>query len=88
MTVTLVLFGAIRERLGKDTVDLILPGKSTVRDALQRLHREHPGASAYFGPEGLPLLNVALGEQLAPLDLELKGGETLDIIAPIAGGAP
>jgi molybdopterin converting factor small subunit len=80
MTVTVLLFASYADALGTSAIELDLPGGSTVRDVLGTL------ASMPGGHRLPPRPLVAINEQYATLQSELRGGEEVAVIPPVAGG--
>ena len=89
--VTLTIPVPLREfTAGRDTVQV---EASTVGEALARAGDAHPGlVSRVLTPEGerRPFVNLFVGEtsvrQMDGLDTRLSDGDTLHIIAAVAGG--
>jgi molybdopterin synthase catalytic subunit len=84
MNVSVRLFAILRERAGRDSVELELPEGARVADALELLERE-PGLG-----EVLPRLNVAMAvnREYAAGGTALAEGDELALIPPVSGGAP
>ena len=84
MNVSVRLFAILRERAGRDSVELDLPEGARVDDALAALARE-PGLV-----DVLPRLSVAMAvnRSYAAGDTELGEGDELALIPPVSGGAP
>jgi len=80
MTVTLLLFASYAEALGASSLDLELPGDSTVGDVLSAV-RAHPGAER-LPPSPL----VAVNQRYATLDSVVREGDEVALIPPVAGG--
>jgi molybdopterin converting factor subunit 1 len=78
------LFATLRERAGAGTLELTLPGGSTVAAALERL-AEHRGLSDVI--ERLPLA-TAVNREYVPAETVLSDGDELALIPPVSGGAP
>jgi molybdopterin synthase catalytic subunit len=74
--VTVRLFAILRERAGKNEVELELPDGARVRDALAALD----GLA-----DGLPLV-MAVNREYAPEDAPLGPGDELALIPPVSGG--
>ena len=84
MTVTVRLFAILRERAGRDSVDIELPEGATVRDAFERLAAA-PGLGELV--ERMPL-RMAVNREYASEDTAIASGDELAVIPPISGGAP
>ncbi len=83
MTVSVKLFAILRERAGRDAVELDLASGATVADALAALGRE-PGLA-----ELLPALPVtmAVNRRYAEAETALVEGDELALVPPVSGGA-
>ncbi len=84
MTVTVRLFAILRERAGRDSVEIELPDDATVADAFRRL-------ADTAGPLGelidrLPL-RMAVNREYASASTAIRPGDELALIPPISGGA-
>jgi molybdopterin synthase sulfur carrier subunit len=80
MTVKVLLFASYADALGKSAIELDVAPGSTVRDILGTL-------SAMRGGDRLPPHPlVAVNEEYASASTELRGGEEVAIIPPVAGG--
>jgi MoaE-MoaD fusion protein len=82
MRVRVRLFAILRERAGRDSVDLALPEGATVADALEALRAER-GLE-----EVLPALPVrmAVNRDYASPDTELAPDDELALVPPVSGG--
>ena len=83
MTVTVRLFAILRERAGRDSVEIELPDDATVADAFDRLAAE-PGLGELV--ERMPL-RMAVNREYAGADARIAAGDELAVIPPISGGA-
>jgi molybdopterin converting factor small subunit len=80
MTVTTLLFASYADALGRSAVALSLTPGATVADAVAAL-RSLPGG------DRLPdAPRVAVNLEFAPLEQELRGGDEVALIPPVAGG--
>jgi molybdopterin synthase catalytic subunit len=84
MTVTVRLFAILRERAGRDSVEIELPEGATVDDAFARLAAA-PGLGELV--ERLPL-RMAVNREYASAGTAIAPGDELALIPPISGGAP
>jgi molybdopterin synthase catalytic subunit len=82
MRVRVRLFAILRERAGRDSVDLALPEGATVADALEALRTER-GLE-----ELLPALPVrmAVNRDYASADTQLSQDDELALVPPVSGG--
>lgn len=80
MTVTVLLFASYADALGKSSIRLDVAPGSTVRDVLSSL-------AAMPGGDRLPPKPlVAINEEYASHSTQLRGGEEVAVIPPVAGG--
>jgi molybdopterin synthase catalytic subunit len=84
MTVTVRLFAILRERAGRDSVEIELPEGATVKDAFERLAAA-PGLGELV--ERMPL-RMAVNREYASDGTTIAPGDELAVIPPISGGAP
>jgi molybdopterin converting factor subunit 1 len=84
MTVSVRLFAILRERAGRDSVEIELPEGATVGDAFARL-AETPGLAELV--ERMPL-RMAVNREYASEGAPIAPGDELAVIPPISGGAP
>jgi molybdopterin converting factor subunit 1 len=83
MTVTVRLFAILRERAGRDSVEIELPEGATVSDAFERLAAA-PGLRELV--ERMPL-RMAVNREYASAGTTIAAGDELAVIPPISGGA-
>src|SRR6185437_7759830 len=84
MTVSVRLFAILRERAGRDSVEIELPEGATVGEAFERL-AEAPGLAELV--ERMPL-RMAVNREYASSGATIASGDELAVIPPISGGAP
>src|SRR5579859_722187 len=77
MRVNVRLFAGLRERAGRDVVELELPDDARVRDAF-----EHLGGLV----DGIPVV-MAINQQYADADTMLRAGDEMALIPPVSGGS-
>jgi molybdopterin synthase catalytic subunit len=77
MVVQVRLFAILRERAGRDSLELELPDGARVADAL---------AAVDDLAGGMPLV-LAVNREYAPPEQELAPGDELALIPPVSGGA-
>jgi MoaE-MoaD fusion protein len=80
MRVLVRLFASYREAAGRGHFDLELPPGSTVRDAIDRILREHPLLA-----EGRRVVIARNREYVTP-EASLADGDELALIPPVSGG--
>jgi molybdopterin converting factor subunit 1 len=83
MTVTVRLFAILRERAGRDSVEIELPEGATVGEAFERLAAA-PGLGELV--ERLPL-RMAVNREYVGDGAAIAPGDELALIPPISGGA-
>jgi molybdopterin converting factor subunit 1 len=77
MQIRVRLFAALRERAGTDQVELELPERALVRDALARIEPLI---------DGMPVV-MAVNREYADSDAELHPGDEVALIPPVSGGS-
>ncbi len=83
MVVKVRLFAILRERAGRDAMELELPDGATTGDALSAV-AEEPGLGDIV--ERMPLA-VAVNRDYAPEDRALADGDEIALVPPVSGGA-
>jgi molybdopterin converting factor subunit 1 len=83
MTVTVRLFAILRERAGRDSIELSLPEGATVEQAVEAL-RAQDGLADLIGR--LPV-RMAVNREYAQADTLLAPGDELALVPPVSGGA-
>ncbi len=81
MTVRVLLFAGLRERLRSDNVTLVLPDDATVSTLLAALGAQHPALRAL-----LPPCRVAVNHEFVAADHPIHEGDELAVIPPVSGG--
>ena len=77
MLVTVRLFAALRERAGRDALELDLPEGATAADALAAVQDLAAGSS----------LVLAVNREYATPETPLSAGDELAVVPPVSGGA-
>jgi molybdopterin converting factor subunit 1 len=80
MTVTVLLFASYAEAVGRSTIELEVESGATVRDVIDRIREI--GNSTRLPPTPM----VAVNEHYASRDRELRQGDEVALIPPVAGG--
>lgn len=80
MTVTVLLFASYADAVGRSAIELDLEAGATVRDLVD--HVRQMGDATRLPPAPM----VAVNEQYASRDRELKAGDEVALIPPVAGG--
>jgi MoaE-MoaD fusion protein len=83
MRVSVRLFAILRERAGTSSIDIELPERATVEDALNFLREQRELADVLART---PVRLAVNREYVEPGD-ELKAGDELALITPVSGGA-
>jgi molybdopterin converting factor subunit 1 len=83
MRVTVRLFAILRDRAGADSVDIDLPERATVADALDVLAQRGELADVLARTSVVMAVNLEYAEPT----LELRPNDELALIPPISGGA-
>ena len=83
MTVTVRLFAILRERAGRDSIEMELDEGATVAEALDRLS-ERPELGDLL--ERMPV-RMAVNRDYADSDTSLAPGDELALVPPVSGGA-
>ena len=80
MTVTVLLFASYADAVGRSTIELDLEAGATVQDVVE--HVRELGDAKRLPPSPM----VAVNEQYASRDRELRPGDEVALIPPVAGG--
>ena len=80
MTVTVLLFASYAEAVGRSSIEVEIDAGATVRDVID--HVRELGKSTRLPPSPM----VAVNEQYASGDLQLRPGDEVALIPPVAGG--
>ena len=81
MSITILCFAGLRERVGFAELEYDAPAGTPVRTILADLAATYPAIEA-----GLPACLVALNEEYAAEDAVVKAGDTIALIPPVSGG--
>src|SRR5688572_20452550 len=81
MTVRVLLFAGLRERLRSDSAAIVLPAGATVRELLAAFAQQHPGVA-----ELLPPCRVAVNQEFVGGDHVVHEGDEVAVIPPVSGG--
>jgi molybdopterin synthase catalytic subunit len=84
MTVRVFLFAMLRERAGRDTVELEVADGATVADALRGLAAQHEALAPLIA--SMPIV-MAVNQVYASPETVLGGDDELALIPPVSGGA-
>ncbi len=81
ITVRVLFFSVLREKLGAEALTRTLEAPATGADLLRALEGEFPALSAYR-----PAVRLAINESYAPDDAPLSDGDEVALITPVSGG--
>jgi len=80
MTVTVLLFASYADAVGRSSFELDVETGATVKDVVEKVR-------AMSGHDRLPrALMVAVNERYASRDSEVRAGDEVALIPPVAGG--
>jgi molybdopterin synthase catalytic subunit len=82
MQVHVLFFGVLRDLAGKSSDSLQLPEGGSVRDVLTQYEREIPALKKH-----LSSIALAVNEQYASPDTQLKADDEIALLPPVSGGA-
>jgi molybdopterin converting factor subunit 1 len=82
MKLTVKLFGALREALGRPELSLELPEGTSVGELRRTLGREHPAFERYG-----ERLATSVNMEVVPPETRLQEGDEVAFLPPVAGGA-
>jgi molybdopterin converting factor subunit 1 len=83
MTVTVRLFAILRERAGRDAIEVSLPEGATVAEALDAIRTE----GALGEVIGRLPVRMAVNREYAEPEARLAEGDELALVPPVSGGA-
>jgi len=81
MRLSVLLFSTLRDRLGRDALDVELPDGARAEDLLGLLGREHAAIAALA-----PQVRLAVNHRYAGPDAPLADGDEVALITPTSGG--
>ena len=81
MTIDVLLFAQLREKIGRERLTVTLGDSQTVAAALDNLAAQHAPIAALRDQ-----LAVAVNEKYARLDQVLQPGDVIALIPPVSGG--
>lgn len=78
--VRVLYFAGLRDQVGQDEQDLLLPSPSLrVEEVLRLIEEEHPRLT-------LAAVRVAVNEEFADARAPVTGGDVVALIPPVSGG--
>jgi MoaE-MoaD fusion protein len=84
MTVRVRLFAVLRQRAGRESVEIEVESGATVADAMDALSSE-PGLAGVL--DRIPV-RMAVNRDYAEPETKLAAGDELALVPPVSGGAP
>jgi len=84
MVLQVRLFSVLRERAGRDSLEVEVPEGATVAEALRALGEESKPLAAAL--EAMPVV-MAVNRSYVDADTKLAAGDELALIPPVSGGA-
>lgn len=81
ITVRVLFFSVLREKLGAEALTRTLEAPATGTDLLRELESEFSALSEYR-----PAIRLAVNENYAPDDAPLSDGDEVALITPVSGG--
>ena len=84
-TVTILYFARLREALGKDQEQLVLPAEVTTIADLTQFLRDRSGAWSTELGAGRSV-RVAVNQDMAKPETAIRGGEEIAYFPPVTGG--
>jgi molybdopterin converting factor subunit 1 len=81
--VRVLFFGAARETVGSDEVEIKLRSPATVASAFEDVLETYPNLRERFGRS----LLLAVNQEYAPSDREVRAGDELAVFPPVSGGS-
>ena len=82
MIIDIVLFAAVRDRIGNPRLRLELPDRYTLRQLKERLQSDYPAAASI-----LSVCRFAVNSEYGTPDQPLSDGCEVGVIPPVSGGA-
>ena len=82
ITVRVLFFGAARDAVGQDEVELVLKSAPTAAGAFASVLEKFPDLNRF----GRSLL-FAVNQEYAPADCQVKDGDELAVFPPVSGGS-
>ncbi len=81
LTVRVLLFSVLREKVGARELEVTLDSSATGNDLLDHLAEAHPAVAEHRGA-----LRLAINQTYAPHETELSDGDEVALITPVSGG--
>lgn len=81
ITIRVLLFSVLRERLGASQIDVSLERDCDTKDLLQKLMETYPDVRSYA-----PATRLAVNEEYVKGAVDLNDGDEVALITPVSGG--
>ena len=79
--VTVRLFAAPREFLGRSEIEVVLPSGTKLSELIGKLSADYPGLAKY-----LPYSKLAVNHAISQRDAILSEGDVVALLPPVGGG--
>lgn len=73
------IFAGIKEKVGKDVIDILVGDEITVADLKERIYIDYPELDG-------EVFQVAVNEAFQTDDYTVKSGDVVALIPPVSGG--
>jgi molybdopterin converting factor subunit 1 len=83
VSVRVLFFGAARETVGSDELEMSIASPATVGSAFREVMDAHPSLRQRFGRS----LLFAINQEYAPADRPVQEGDELAVFPPVSGGS-
>ncbi len=81
VSVKILLFSVLKQKLGRESLDLTLQAPATGKDLLDCLTKEYAVIEAYR-----PVIRIAVNASYVPETTHISDGDEVALITPVSGG--
>lgn len=81
MTIRVMLFAGLREKIGASSFELLMPERATVADVLAGLKAAYPNAAGLLAASA-----AAVDHEYASNETHLHNGAEIAVMPPVSGG--
>lgn len=81
ISVRILLFSVLRERLGTSEIEFVIKSGSSTADLVSKLTEIYPKIRSYAS-----VMRLAVNERYVDEDVELAEGDEVALITPVSGG--
>jgi molybdopterin converting factor subunit 1 len=81
VTVSVLLFSVLRERVGTGQVEVTVPAPASAQDVVTAVIAAHPSIAPYES-----IVRVAVNHEYVPDAASVTGGDEVALITPVSGG--